>query len=216
MNRRRFLQLAAAGGVAAPVAAAGYGLAESNHLRVDRVAVPVLNLPPAFRGLTVAFVTDIHHGPFTSEDEVSGVVRTTLALEPDLIVLGGDYHHADGKFIPGCFDRLAALRAPLGVYGVLGNHDHWRGLQATKAGMRRAHVEELTNGGVWLRRGSDRLRLAGVDDLWTGKPDAVAAVGDASAGDAVVLVSHNPDLAETLRDRRVGLVLSGQIGRAHV
>lgn len=209
MNRRSFLRLAAAGGVVAPVAAAGYGLAESHHLRIDRVTVAVPKLSPAFRGLTVAFVTDVHHGPFTSADDLAGVVRTTLALDPDLIVLGGDYHHADGKFIPGSFEALAPLRAPLGVYGVLGNHDNWRGRKATQAGMRRAHVEELTNAGVWLRRGGDRLRLAGVDDLLTGRPDVGAAVGEATAEDAVVLVSHNPDLAETLRDRRVGLVLSG-------
>lgn len=209
MNRRTFLRTAAAGGLIAPVAAAGYGLAESTDLRVDRAAVPVPNLPAGFRGLTVAFVTDVHHGPFTSEDEVSGVVRTTLALGPDLIVLGGDYHHADGKFIPACFDRLAPLDAPLGVFGVLGNHDNWRGRKATQAGMKRARVEELTNAGVWLRRGNDRLRLAGVDDLLTGRVDVAAALGGVPRDDAVVLVSHNPDLAETLTDPRVGLMLSG-------
>jgi predicted MPP superfamily phosphohydrolase len=209
MNRRTFLRTAAAAGVAAPVVAAGYGLAESTDLHIDRQTVAVPNLPAAFRGLTVALVTDIHHGPFTSQDDVSGVVRTTLALEPDLIVLGGDYHHADGKYIPGGFDRLAPLAAPLGVFGVLGNHDNWRGRKATQAGMKKARIEELTNAGVWLRWGGARLRLAGVDDLWTGKPDVAAAVGDATVDDAVLLVSHNPDLAERLTDRRVGLVLSG-------
>jgi hypothetical protein len=208
MTRRQLLRSAAAA-LAAPLAVGGWGLAEAHALRIDRLTVAVPNLPAAFRGLTVALVTDIHHGPFTSADDVTDVVRTTLALQPDLIVLGGDYHHAHDRFIPASFDRLAELKAPLGVYGVLGNHDRWRGLQATRDGMRRARVEELTNAGVWLRRGGDRFRLCGVDDLWTGKPDVPAAVGDATSHDAVVLVSHNPDLAETLTDRRVGLVLSG-------
>ncbi len=212
MNRRSFLRLAAAGGVVAPVAAVGYGLAESNHLRIDRATVAVPHLPPAFRGLTVAFVTDLHHGRFVSAVDVSDVVRTTLALSPDLVVLGGDYNGdvvGEAKHIAPCLDRLSPLAAPLGVYGVLGNHDNWRGRTATQAAMRRAHVEELTNAGVWLRRGGDRLRLGGVDDLWTGTADVAAALGDATADDAVLLVSHNPDLAETVRDRRVGLMLSG-------
>jgi hypothetical protein len=221
MNRRRFFQSAAAAGVAAPVAVAGYGLAEAGHLRVDRVTVPVPSLPAGFRGLTVAFATDIHHGPHVSADDVTGVVRTTLALEPDLIVLGGDYNgdrRNESQHIEPCLDILSALRAPLGVYGVLGNHDNWRGRALTQTAMRRAHVEELTNAGVWLRRGNDRLRLGGVDDAWTGKVDIAAAVGPAMAEDAVVLLCHNPDVAETLRDRRVGLVLSGHThgGQVHI
>lgn len=212
MNRRRFLQSAVAGGVVAPLVAAGYGLAEADRLRVDRLDVSVPNLPPGFRGLRVAFVTDVHHGRFVSLDDVAGVVRTTLALAPDLIVLGGDYNgdvQGESLHIEPCLDVLGSLRAPLGVYGVLGNHDWWRERRLTQQAMKRAHVEELTNAGVWLRRGGDRLRLGGVDDLWTGHADPRAAVGAATAEDAVVLVSHNPDLAETLRDPRVGLVLSG-------
>jgi predicted MPP superfamily phosphohydrolase len=75
--------------------------------------------------------------------------------------------------------------------------------------MKRAGIEELTNRGVWLKRNGGRLRLAGVDDLWEGTPDLSAALGDATARDACILLSHNPDFAETLTDQRVGLVLSG-------
>jgi predicted MPP superfamily phosphohydrolase len=70
-------------------------------------------------------------------------------------------------------------------------------------------VAELTNRGAWVRRGSARFLVAGVDDLWTGRADAEAALAEARPEDACLLVSHNPDLAESLRDPRVGLVLSG-------
>ncbi|MEO2090399.1 MAG: metallophosphoesterase, partial [Gemmataceae bacterium] len=170
---------------------------------------PLPNLPGAFDGLRVAFLADIHHGPYTELEFVAQVVRTTLALQPDLILLGGDYCLRERRYIAPCFDVLQILSAPLGVYGVLGNHDHWHGLDETRAGMRRAGVEELTDRGVWLTRGAGRVRLGGVDDLWCGRPDLAAAVGDATREDAVLLLCHNPDLAETLTDRRVGLVLSG-------
>lgn len=210
MNRRRFLKsalIAAVPGV--PLAAAGYGLFESGWVRIDRQTLPLARLPRSFDGLRVAFLTDLHHGPFTHLDYINSVVRTTLALEPDLVVLGGDYSLTDARYIRPCFDVLATLKAPLGVFGVLGNHDYWHGVTETREGMKAAGVTELTNAGVWVTRGSDRFRIAGVDDLWTGHADVRPALGSASRDDACLLVSHNPDLAENLRDPRVGLVLSG-------
>jgi predicted MPP superfamily phosphohydrolase len=199
--------MAAAG--ATPLFAASYGLFEAGWVAIDRQTLALPKLPRSFEGTTVAFLTDIHHGPFTNLDYITAVVRTTLFLEPDLIVLGGDYSLRDGKYIAPCFDVLAALRAPLGVYGVLGNHDYWHGELATKQAMMRARIVELTNAGEWITRGSDRFRLAGVDDLWSGRVDVAAALGYATRDDACLLISHNPDLAETLRDSRVGLMLSG-------
>jgi predicted MPP superfamily phosphohydrolase len=209
MNRRTFLKAALAATVPAPVVAASYGLVEASWVRVERPTLPLSRLPQEFDGLRVAFLTDIHHGPYVSLDFVRGVVRTTLNLQPDLILLGGDYSSNEAKYIAPCLDVLGALRAPLGVYGVLGNHDYWHGLAETRAGLKAAGITELTNAGVWLARGGSLFRLAGVDDLWRGKPDVAAAVGEATAADACLLVSHNPDVAETLRDPRVGLMLSG-------
>ena len=211
MNRRLFLRNTAAAGaaVALPVAATGYGFAEATHLHIDRQTLTLPRLPAALRGKTVAFVTDIHRGPFVSQADVANVVRTTMALAPDLIVLGGDYSHRDGKYIAPCFDLLAMLDAPLGVYGVLGNHDYRHGLAESKSGMRAAKVTELTNRGVPLTLNGETLHLCGVDDLWHGRVDVSAALAGVRPQDACLLVSHNPDVAETLTDRRVGLVLSG-------
>lgn len=209
MNRRTFLRTTAAAAVPAALGTAAYGLFEAANVEIARVELPVPKLPLPFDGTTVAFLADIHHGPFTSLDYVAGVVRTTLALRPDLVVLGGDYSLKHEKYIRPCFEVLSALRAPLGVFGVLGNHDYWHGIGANRAGFERSGIAQLTNRGVWLERAGYRVRLAGVDDLWTGRADVSAALGDATAEDACVLVSHNPDLAETLTDARVGVVLSG-------
>ena len=209
MDRRIFLKAIAAATVPAAAATASYGLYEAGWVEVVRPQLPLPRLPRVFDSLTVAFLTDIHHGPFTSLDYVAAVVRTTLALRPDLIVLGGDYCLKDAKYIAPCFEVLAGLTAPLGVYGVLGNHDYWHGIAETHAGFASAGITELTNAGVWLKRGRDRFRLAGVDDYWMGKVEVGAALGDATAEDACLLLSHNPDVAERLNDPRVGLMLSG-------
>ncbi len=209
MNRRIFLKATLASVVPTTAAGAAYGLFESGWVQVTRPTIVLPKLPKVFEGTTVAFLTDIHHGPFTSLDYVNAVVRTTLALRPDLILLGGDYSLKDSKYIKPCFDALAALQAPLGVYGVLGNHDYWHGLPETRDGFASAGIGELTNRGVWIERGASRFRLAGVDDLWMGKVDVRGAVGETSDNDACLLVSHNPDVAEKMRDPRVGLMLSG-------
>jgi predicted MPP superfamily phosphohydrolase len=209
MNRRFFLKSALAATIPATAAAAGYGLFEAGWVEIDRQTLALPRLPSSFAGTNVAFLTDLHHGPFTNLDYVTSVVRTTLALEPDLIVLGGDYSHRESRYIRPCLDVLSALTAPLGVYAVLGNHDVWLGEAQTKEGLAAARIVELTNGGEWISRGSDRFRLAGVGDLWTERVDVKAAVGNSTRDDAVLLLSHNPDLAETLRDPRVGLMLSG-------
>jgi len=206
-NRRQFFRITAAGGIA--LGGVCYGFAESGAIGVERVAVKVPNLPKAFDNLRVAFLTDIHHGPYTSLAAVASMVRTAQSLQPDLILLGGDYSLRENKYIRPCFDVLQGLNAPLGAFGVLGNHDYAHGLEDTREGMKAAGIQELTNSGLWLTRGTSRLRLGGVDDLWRGRPDVQPALGGATINDACVIVSHNPDVAETLTDRRVGLMLSG-------
>lgn len=209
MTRRDFLTGILATASATPIAAAAYGVFESTWLKVDRQTLPLPRLPKAFDGLTVAFLTDIHHGPFTPLDYVLDVVRTTQMLRPDLIVLGGDYTLKKPRYIGPCFEVLSELKAPLGVYGVLGNHDYWQGLDETRQGFASARIVDLTNRGVWFEKKGERFRLAGIDDLWMGRRDLASALGDATAADACLLISHNPDVAETLRDPRVGLMLSG-------
>src|SRR6476659_7838951 len=128
MNRRLFLKSVAASLIPATAVAASYGLYEAEWAEVVRPTLALPRLPKAFDGTTVAFLTDIHHGPFTNLDYITDVVRTTLMLRPDMIVLGGDYSLRDRKYIGPCFEALSPLKATMGVYAVLGNHDYWHGL----------------------------------------------------------------------------------------
>ena len=87
-----------------------YGFAESTRVKIDRQTIALPRLPEGFRGTTVAFLTDVHLGPFVTADYVASVVRTTMMLNPDLVLLGGDYSHRDGKYIAPCFEVLAGCR----------------------------------------------------------------------------------------------------------
>jgi predicted MPP superfamily phosphohydrolase len=178
-------------------------------LRVHRIRQPIPKLPRSWWGATVAFLADLHHGPYLSVSRLRDVVDRTNALEPDLVLLGGDYVSKEVKYIEPGIAELARLRARLGRFAVLGNHDHWKSASRTRAALDAAGIERLDNAGVWVERGGAPLRIGGVGDLWTDRQRLDRALGDATDRDAVLLLSHNPDYVEEIADPRVQLVLSG-------
>ena len=214
MSRRGWLRLAG-GVVATPGLVASYGLLEAECLGLDARDVPVPRLPDAFEGLRVGLLTDPHHGKRNSLAFIARAVGMVERTRPDLILLGGDFVSNGGPYFEAVFDLLSRLEAPLGVYAVPGNHDR-RDLHATERVYDRMIVQfprlqPLTNRGVVLERGGQKLHLAGLDDIWWGKPDLSAALRNVAPDERALLLCHNPDFAEQCRDPRVGLVLSGHM-----
>jgi uncharacterized protein len=210
MNRRRLLKqagLAALSSIAA--CGAAYPFLEAKWCRLTRQTIALPNLPQPFRGITVALLADVHHGPFVPLPYIRQVVAMTNAQEPDIVVLAGDYMHQHARYIAPGIEELGKLKARLGRFAVRGDHDNRGYERLSRYALADARLPDLNNSGVWLERNRSRLRICGVGDLWTDRQDLGAALGDATERDAVVLLSHNPDFVETIRDRRVGLALSG-------
>lgn len=216
MNRRSFLKSAGIG-IGATVglggALYGYGRYEATWLHVVEQTITVSNLPPSFSGLRVALLTDPHLGPFNTADYIAHAVDTVNELNADLIAVCGDYVHSRerSKYIDPCFQELGRLKAPLGVFGVPGNHDHWAGVRHVRSAMSSAGIHDVTNSGAWVERSAHRLLIAGIDDMTSGKPNISRALESSNADDCCLLLSHNPDIAETLGYKRVGLILSGHM-----
>ncbi len=206
MNRRKWIKRAAIGSILTGIT---YPFLEAKWCRIRRATVTLPNLGRPFEGVTVAFVSDVHHGPFVPRGYVRSIVSMTNSLKPDIIALGGDYCYRGAKYIAPALEELSRLQAPMGRFAVLGNHDHWDGLNESIAGLEAAKIPLLRNTGVWLEKGDARLRIGGVGDLWCDGQSMNAALGDATTKDATLILSHNPDTAETVRDPRVGLMLSG-------
>lgn len=217
MTRRQFLTLSAGAGFSCAFGTAAYSFLETELERVVRTPLHLPNLPAAFAGTTIAFLSDLHHSQVVPRAYLERVVARTNALQPDFILLGGDYVTAGRKYRPlqghryidPCFDILKNLRARTAIFGVTGNHDSWAGLDHIHAGMLRAGIFDLTNRGFWLEKNGARLRLGGVGDFATQHQNLPAALAEATTDDAVLLLTHNPDFAEYIRDPRVGHVLSG-------
>jgi predicted MPP superfamily phosphohydrolase len=209
MDRRKFLKMAGMTTLGSMTAAGVYPFLEAKWCRLVRRTIRLPNLPSPFRGTTVALVSDVHHGPFVPLAYIRHIVATTNSLRPDLVLLTGDYVHRHFRYIAPGIDALGKLQARLGRFAVLGNHDHWESRPESCLALSQAGITQTDNAGSWIERRGARLRICGVGDLWTDRQDLKSALGDATDRDAVVLLSHNPDFAETLRDRRVGLILSG-------
>jgi predicted MPP superfamily phosphohydrolase len=155
-------------------------------------------------------MTDIHLLPYTRPNLVRRAVAMTNSLRPDLVVLTGDYVWRNRGAAFELAPILAGLDARYGVYSVMGNHDYWLDIQTVQAAFNEARLRVLYNEGIAIGAGKAVLYLAGMDDGWVGRPDLNAALEGAPKGAPVVLLLHEPDLAdETCRDPRISLQLSG-------
>lgn len=209
MTRRKFLKCTTAAALGGAMGL-GYSFMEARWLGVNELTLTIPNLPAPFKGKRLAFLADFHHGPYLPLAYVRHAVEITNELKPDLIALGGDYPYKGVQYIAPCVRELARLRAPLGVYAVLGNHDHYAGGQPyASAALRECGIPELTNRGVWIEAEGARIWLCGVGDFWQDTQNLPATLDGTTTRDAVILLSHNPDYVEEISDPRVGLVLCG-------
>ena len=212
ITRRSFLKLTGAITFAALGALTTYSLLgnEADSPVVERVQIPIPNLPAALEGFRIAQISDIHLYPFTTIELVDLAVQMANRLEPDLTVLTGDYvwHHTEPIF--DLVPSLAQLNAKHGVYAILGNHDLWTDVKVITHAIEQEGLPLLVNQGVSISVGKSTLYLAGLDDGWSGKPDLAEAMAN-HPGDAItVLLMHEPDLAPRYApDKRIHLQLSG-------
>jgi uncharacterized protein len=212
LSRRNFLRIAGLSAAGSLVALAG-GLAivdESQDPVVERVLIPIRGLHPALEGFSIVQMSDIHLLPYTRPDLLLRSVEMANALKPDLTVLTGDYVWRMRSAAIELAPLLAGLNARFGVYSVMGNHDYWLDIEAVQAAFDAAHLPVLYNEGRSIGVGKALLYLGGVDDGQAGKPDMKLALDQAPAGAPIVLLLHEPDLADvTCLDPRVSLQLSG-------
>ncbi len=205
MKRFRWIAFA----VLLALALLAYPFLETYWLQVREEEWIGPDVPAAWDGKSIVFLADVHLGIFFSSARLRRLVDQVNAMQPDLILLGGDYVFTDGDYIEPCFAELARLEAPLGKFGVMGNRDRYVSAAATYHNMLLAGIRPADNLGFWVESGGERIRIGGVGDLWEDTQDLAPVLEGTSESDLLVLLSHNPDFAETIRDRRIDLVLSG-------
>jgi len=189
--------------------ALGYTFVEPYWLQITKTTVISKDIPDSFSNMKIVFISDIHHGPYFSLNRVKNLVKKINAMNPDIILLGGDYVSQDSKYIEPCFLELKKLKAKIGKYAVRGNHDNWESTDLTKKYMKEADIIDLNNQAVWIKNGVERIKIAGVGDVFTDVQDINPAIFDVKEEDFVLLLSHNPDFVEEIKTKKIDLVLSG-------
>lgn len=216
------LSLAGVGALVLPGTGAYAALEAANNL----VITPYRLTPPGWpagRRVTITVIADLHAGgPNMGLERVRQVVDAGNALKSDLIVLMGDYF-ATHKFVTEVVpneawsEELGRLRAPLGVYSILGNHDWWYGVDGVRKALNRVHVPLMQNDAVLLGEPGRRFWLAGLGDqiayirghsLFEGVDDLPGTLKQVTTDDPVILLVHEPDIFVKV-PARVSLTIAG-------
>ncbi len=196
--RRDFLQKAAWITAGAPFIIAGKGMFGTAYdFRTYEHYLPINGLPREFEGLRIVQISDIHSGSFASSKPMREVRLIIESLHPDMILITGDYVNFNPNELSVTFPELKKLSAPLGVYGSVGNHDHYmtpEEHEELKKGIRDAGIDLLINDNKVLKVDGAELNLASIDN--TGLGQKFGRINEAMEGlnhaNPTILMAHDP------------------------
>lgn len=182
----------------------------SGPLSVEKLTVAIANLPPSLQGTKLVQLSDLHYdGLRLSEEMLTQAISVTNEVEPDLIVLTGDYVTDDPSPIHQLVLRLKHLQSRAGICAVLGNHDIY--YSQSKAEITSA----LTSIGIhvlWNQIAyplGQALPIVGLADYWSREFEIKPVMSKLDSNIPRIVLSHNPDTAQPLKKWRVDLQLSG-------
>ncbi|RYM05378.1 metallophosphoesterase [Sporolactobacillus sp. THM7-7] len=180
-----------------------YMFLEARMNRLLRINLAIDNLPEAFDGSTIFFISDIHRR------RVSGRLLGQLDRRPDIVVIGGDLTEK-GVPMARVRDNVASLVSLGPTLFVWGNHD-WE----ADAGQLRHLLSEydvtiLDNETRIVRRKGGTINFSGIDDVTTERDNLDQALAGREAGAPTLLFSHNPEVQKKLDARMdIAYVISG-------
>ncbi|SRR5579862_1606440 len=211
-----------------------YGFSNKYNYKIHRVNLEFANLPDSFRGLKIIQVSDIHSGSFTNKRSVQHGVDMVLKENPDLILFTGDLVNDQAIEMADYMDVFSKLKAPMGVYSILGNHDygdyyygsHPEGELAVEKAKNLDHLKKihaqlgwrlLLDEHVALERNNQSIALIGVQNISGRKSfhsygDMAKAYAGSEGYPFRILMSHDPshwDYEVTSKYKNIDLTLSG-------
>ncbi|WP_262247324.1 metallophosphoesterase [Parapedobacter soli] len=229
ISRSQFLTKAGILVAAAPLAPLGWGVISGAYdYRVRREKLYLPNLPSAFHGMKIGQLSDVHSGSFYNKTAVQGGVDLLLAEKPDVVFFTGDLVNYLASEMRDYQDIFTKVRAPLGVFSTLGNHDYGdyhfgpepsaakaKNLQDVKDTHKVMGWDLLLNENRKLKVGNDEIGIIGVENWGTGRFPKHGRLEQALQGTAEMpvklLLSHDPShwRAEVLARPDVDVMFAG-------
>lgn len=210
ISRSEFLAKAGILIAATPLIPLGWGIVSGAYdYRIHRQKLYLPNLPKAFHGMRIGQLSDIHSGSFYNKKAVMGGVEMLLGEKPDVVFFTGDLVNHLANEMRDYQDIFSKVKAPLGVYSVLGNHDYGdyyfgrenspektRNLQSLKDTHRVMGWDLLLNESRRIKVDHDEIGIAGVENWGTGRFPKYGDLGKAMHGlnnvPVKLLLSHDP------------------------
>jgi predicted MPP superfamily phosphohydrolase len=193
---------------------------EPASISVRRVSLQIPSWHAEHSRMKIAVLTDLHVGsPHMNLEHLRSIVERMNGESPDIVLMLGDFviggKDHQGGVVGGRFvqpepiaEELKRLRAPLGVFAILGNHDWWYDGERVGTALKGAGIVVLENQAVRVERDGAGFWLVGVADLWTRQPDIAGALRQVEGDDPVLLLTHNPDIFPDVPPR-VSLTIAG-------
>ncbi len=163
-------------------------------------------------------LTDLHLGNYKSAFFLNRIVKKVIKLQPDIVILGGDY--VDGKInSTELLFPLSKISSLFPTFAVMGNHEYNQGFFAdpkfqdlsanTRTFFFENNITVLDNNCQVVTVKNQKINIAGIIDFWTGKANFLTAYEKCDPRQKTVLISHNPEIVLLPLEKKFDLVISG-------
>lgn len=166
------------------------------------------DVPEAFEGFRIAFISDLHYKSLLKEKGLNDLVNLLIAQKPDVLLMGGDYQEGC-EFVEPLFAALSRVKTPMGTYGVMGNNDYERCHDDIINTMKHYGMRILEHEVDTLRKDGQQIIIAGVRNPFDLARNGVSPTLALSPEDFVVLLVHTPDYVEDVSIQNTDLALAG-------
>lgn len=188
--------------------ASSLGADYSGIERVVRYDFTNNDIPEAFDGFRIAFISDLHYKSSFRKTALRNLVRLLNEQNADVLLMGGDYQEGCEHVEP-LFAALSEVKTPMGIYGVMGNNDYERCHDEIIRTMERYGMHVLEHKVDTIRKDGGRILVAGVRDPFNVEKNGVSPTLPLSPEDFVILLVHTPDYVEDVPVTNTDLALAG-------
>lgn len=208
ISRSKFLAKSAVAVSLLPVVTMSFGIVKGAYdYRVRRRKVYLPNLPKAFDGITLGQLSDIHSGSFFDKMAVEGGIDLLLKEKPDMVFFTGDLVNNKTSEVKDYIDLFSRVKADLGVYSTLGNHDYGDYMSWPSQQLKNQNLQDMIkvhermgwnlmmNENQSITIGSDQISIIGVENWGAGRFAKYGQLSTAvhqAEGDVKLLLSHDP------------------------
>lgn len=182
-----------------PFGMAGFGiLRETGHIKFHHVNLNLYKFPALLENLKIVQISDIHAGSYISEEQFAKVRQAVNSLNPDIVVITGDFVNFDIKELNFISKELYRISSKYGVYGCMGNHDHYVGKDGIDEFIKRLNdsgVKMLVNENHTIDTGMGKIQIAGVDNSGMSHQDFAdfdKALDGLDESNSIIMLCHDP------------------------